>query len=85
MLPNIHKTEEYVLASGASRYKTGTMHVQVCFSQAFCGAAFRTPSLCSRDIDGEYFAQFTGGSIAVDVIVVNGTHCDLLSGQSARS
>jgi hypothetical protein len=29
----------------------------------------RTLSLCSGDIDGEYVAQFTSGSVAVKVVV----------------
>jgi len=74
MIANIHKTKKYVLAGGASRHKTRAMHVQVCFSKTFRSAAFRAPSRCSRDIDGEYFAQFAGGSIAIEVIVVRGTH-----------
>jgi hypothetical protein len=74
MLANIHKTKEYVLASGASRHKTWAMHVYVCFRQALRSATFRALSRCSRDIDGKYSAQFTGGGIAVEVIVIRRIH-----------
>jgi len=74
MLVDIHKTKEYVLANGASRHKTWAMHVYVCFRQAFRSATFGAPARCSRDIEDEYFAQFAGGSITVEIIVVKGTH-----------
>jgi hypothetical protein len=38
-------------------------------SKVFSGAAVRALSLCSRNIDGEYFAQFTRRSITVKVVV----------------
>jgi hypothetical protein len=74
MLANIHETEQYVLAGGASRHKTGTIHIQVRFGQGFRSAAFSAPSRGSRDIEREYSAQFAGGSIAVEVIVIRGLH-----------
>jgi hypothetical protein len=74
VLVDIYKTKEHVLASGASCHKAWAMHVYVCFSEAFRGATFSAPSRCSRDIDGKYFAQFAGGGIAVEVIVVGRTH-----------
>jgi hypothetical protein len=34
----------------------------------FC-AAVRTLTLCSRNIQGEYLAQFTRASIAIEIII----------------
>ena len=39
--------------------------------KALCCATMRALSLRSRNIDGKYVAQFTGGSIAVNVVVVS--------------
>jgi hypothetical protein len=37
--------------------------------KVLCRSTMRTLSLCSGDIDGEYVAQFTCGSVAVKVVV----------------
>jgi hypothetical protein len=64
-LPNICKTKEYVLANGAPRHDAGTLHVQMCLSKAPYCAAVRALHLCSRNIHGEYLAQFTRGSVTL--------------------
>jgi hypothetical protein len=65
----VYKTKEYVLANGAPRDDAGTLHVQMRLGEARCSAAVRALSLGSRDIHGEYPAQFAGGSVTVKVVV----------------
>jgi len=67
-LANIYKTKEYVIASGAPRHDAGTLHIQVRLGKPFCCAAVRTLSFCSRNIHGEYSAQFACGSVTVKVV-----------------
>jgi hypothetical protein len=41
----------------------------MCFGKALGCSAMRALSYCGRNIHSEYFAQFTGSSIAVKVVV----------------
>ena len=58
-----------MLANGAPRHETGTLHVYMCLSKALYYAAVRTLSLRSRNIDREYSAQFTRGAVTVKIVV----------------
>lgn len=74
MLVEVDRTKQYVLASGASHHNTRAMHEYMCFSSVFCSPTLGAPAHRLRDINGKYFAQFAGSSIAVDVIVIRKTH-----------
>jgi len=67
-LANIYKAKEYVLANGASRDEAGTLHIQMRLGKGLRRAAMRTLSVCSRNIQGEYVAQFTRGSVAIEIV-----------------
>jgi hypothetical protein len=67
-LANIYKAKEYVLANGASRHEAGALHIQTRLGKGLCRTTMRTLSLSSRNIQGEYVAQFTRGSIAIKIV-----------------
>jgi len=71
---NAYQTKEHVLAIGAPCHDARTLHVDMCVGEALSCAAVGTLSFCSRKVQGEYFAQFTGGRIAVEVVGVKGSH-----------
>jgi hypothetical protein len=73
-LANAYQTKEYVLANGAPCHDARTLHVDMCVGEALSCAAVCTLSFCGRKVQGEYFAQFTGGRIAVEVVGVKGSH-----------
>src|SRR5260370_35472530 len=56
------------MASGAPSHDAGTLHVDMCIGKAVSCAAVDTLSFCSRKVQGEYFAQFTGGRVAVEEV-----------------
>jgi hypothetical protein len=62
---NIYNAKKDMLASSAPRYEAWSLHIYPCLGKALCTAAVRTLSLCARDIDREYLAQFTSGSVTV--------------------
>jgi hypothetical protein len=68
-LAHIYNTKKYVLANDAPRYDAGSLHIYMRFGKVLYCAAVRTLSLCARNINSEYFAQFTCGSITVKVVV----------------
>jgi hypothetical protein len=68
-LSNTYKTKEYVFARGAPRHKAGSLRIQMRLGKALDSAAMRALSLCSRNIHGEDVAQFTRGSVAIEVVV----------------
>lgn len=61
------KAKQHVFADSAARDDAGTLHIQMRFGKRFCCAAVRTLSLSGRDIHGEYSAQFSRGSVAIEV------------------
>ncbi len=73
-LANTYNTKEYVLANGAPSHDAGTLHVDMCLGKTLSCAAVRTLSFCGCKVQGEYLAQFAGGSITVKVVVGVRTH-----------
>src|SRR5262249_56207731 len=55
-------------AKRTPRDKPRTLHIQVRFGKVFFCAAIGALSLCARDIQREYPAQFTGGSVTVKIV-----------------
>jgi hypothetical protein len=68
-MADVYQTQYYLLADGAPRHDAWTLHVQMCFGKALRCATVRTLSYCCRNIRSKYFAQFTSGSVAVEVVV----------------
>jgi hypothetical protein len=59
-----------VLASGAPRYEAWGIHIYLRLGKALYGAAVGTLFLRRCDIHSKYSAQFTCGSIAVQIVGV---------------
>src|SRR5262249_38411185 len=57
-----------LLANAAARYETRTLHIQMRLCESLFRAAVRALSFRRRDIDGEYFAQFSRGRVTVEVV-----------------
>ena len=73
-MPNTHKAKEYVLANGAPSHDARTLHIYMRVSEALYCAAVRTLPFCRRHVHAEDFAQFTSGSVAVEVVVSSRGH-----------
>jgi hypothetical protein len=58
-----------MLANGAPRDNAWALNVHMHLGKASGCAAIRTLPFCSRHIRREYFAQFSGGNIAVKVVI----------------
>ena len=68
LLAHVCKPKQNVLANAAARYHARTLRIQVRLREAFLCAAVGTPSFCSRKIDREYLAQFSGSGVTVEVV-----------------
>jgi hypothetical protein len=58
-----------VFANGAPGDDTGAAHINMRLGKTLSCAAMCTLSDCSRNINGEYTAQFARNGVAVKVIV----------------
>lgn len=74
-LADIYQPKEYLFANSAPGHQAGSLHIQMCFGKALDCAAVRTLSLCSRNVNRKYFAEFPSGCVAVEVVVFAWAHC----------